>query len=252
MRACGATHTGMVRKNNEDFFLVNPERNVYIVADGMGGHRAGEVASRLAAESVNGYFSERLLATIRIDDQRIESAMKASLVEAHRLVLEMGSENQEQRGMGCTMVTAVIVDDALHLCHVGDARAYVCNADGIHAATTDHSVVMAMVNAGRMTLEEARHSPFKNEITMAVGGGAPLLPDYTLHELCDGDRIVLCSDGLWDMLEDARIHQIAMAAGTAGEACEELIAEANDAGGRDNVTVVVVFHESGARESGPF
>jgi protein phosphatase len=244
-RAFGMTHPGRIRKNNEDFFLADPQKDVYIVADGMGGHLAGEVASQNATESVDRFFSEKRMDAIRMDEEQIQASMRASLVEAHRLIQEMGAQDKSRRGMGCTIVMGLIAGETLHLCHVGDARAYIANAAGIHLATTDHSVVMAMVGAGRMTMEEARNSPFKNEITMAIGGGAPLIPEYARHPLCPGDRVLLCSDGLWDMLSDARILEVLTQPGlSAKDICHQLVKEANEAGGRDNITVLVIMHRS--------
>ncbi len=238
----GATDVGKERTNNEDYFLVNRKKNLHIVADGMGGHNAGEVASSNATETINDYFTSELLSRIRGDDKDIESEMKQSLLAANQKILEMAEENEAYRGMGCTVVTALIFEDALHLCHVGDARAYVCSAAGIQLLTTDHSKVMSLVEAGQMTLEEARTSPLKSELSQAIGSPVPIAPDYTYYLLKDMDKVLLCSDGLWDMLSDEEIYEIVRHKKPAKTLCEELVTMANDAGGHDNITVVVIEH----------
>jgi len=156
----------------------------------------------------------------------------------------MAEENEAYRGMGCTVVIALIFGDALHLCHVGDARAYVCNATGINLLTTDHSKVMDLVKAGQMTLEEARTSPLKNELSQAIGSSLPIVPEYNLRGLQNGDKVLLCSDGLWDMLSDQEIYEIVRQKKPAKTLCEELASMANDAGGHDNITVIVFEYRS--------
>lgn len=238
----GTTDAGKERTNNEDYFLISPKKNLHIVADGMGGHNAGEIASLNAAETINDYFTLELLSLIGDDDKDIEGELKQSLLAANQKILEMAEENEAYRGMGCTIVTALIFEDGLHLCHVGDARAYVCNAAGINLLTTDHSKVMDLVKAGQMTLEEARTSPLKSELSQAIGSPEPIVPEYNLYSLKDGDKVLLCSDGLWDMLSDEEIYEIVRQKKPAKTLCEELIKMANDAGGHDNITVVVIGH----------
>jgi protein phosphatase len=135
---------------------------------------------------------------------------------------------------------AYIHDDVLHTCHVGDSRVYVVNESGIEQITNDHSSVWELVRAGQMTREEARHSPLKNQISQALGSPYPVVPEYNQHLLNKGDNILLCSDGLWDMLSDAEIHQVVIEGGSLKKSCEGLIEKANEAGGEDNITVVLV------------
>jgi PPM family protein phosphatase len=241
--AFGATDAGRVRDGNEDFLMVSPERNLYIAADGMGGHNAGEVASANATEVVDAYFNLKLLSGITADDGKIRDAMTGALIEAHEKILEMAKTNPEYSGMGCTMVVALINGDSLYLCHVGDARAYVCDHAGINLLTTDHSNVMMLVKAGRMTMEEARTSPIKNELSQAIGAPLKIVPEYVHYTLKDGDKVLLCSDGLWDMLTDDEIYQILKQEKTSRAICQNMIERANDAGGNDNITVVVVVHQ---------
>ncbi len=240
----GATDMGKVRKNNEDYFLIRPEKNLFIAADGMGGHNAGEVASAKATESVNKYFTPGLISGIMGNEEEIQREMILSLHDAHKKVREMARNKSEYRGMGCTIVVAFIDDNTLHLCHVGDARAYLCNDAGIKLLTSDHSVVMSIVKAGNMTMEEARTSPIKNELTQAIGGPGTIEPDYNHYSLENGDKILLCSDGLWDMLADRVIYEIIKKDKPAKAICEELIIMANKAGGKDNVTTVLAVHKT--------
>jgi protein phosphatase len=236
----GLTDVGMARDNNEDYFLVNSAKNLFIVADGMGGHKAGEVASMNATEAVNDHFTSELLLYIRGDRIKINDELNDCLYAVNQKILDMAEKNSDYQGMGCTLVVALVEAGALHIGHVGDSRAYRCNENGIDLLTTDHSKVMELVKAGQMTLEEARQSPLKNELSQAIGGPLQIIPDYNFIELKNGDKILLCSDGLWDMLSDELIYQIVKQAKPAESICEELVNKANHAGGHDNITVVLI------------
>lgn len=246
-RIYGATHVGKKRKGNEDFFLIQKEKQLYIAADGMGGHNAGEVASLNAAKLINQYFSLNLLSQIAGDGDQIRKRMCDSLAGANRKLREMARANKGYRGMGCTVVMALIEGNDLHLCHVGDSRAYLCNRSGIRLLTTDHSYVMGLVAEGKMTPEEARHSNLKNELTQAIGALQTVRPDYRCCSIRKGDKLLLCSDGLWDMLSDEEIYRVVRKNRSARVICEELIDKANEAGGKDNITAVLVVHPSGRR-----
>jgi len=241
----GTTDVGIDRDNNEDYFLVNLPKNLFIVADGMGGHNAGEVASLNATEAVNDHFTPEILANIKGDKIKINDELNDCLYIANQKILDMAENNVSYQGMGCTLVVALVEKGALHMGHVGDARAYLCDESGINLLTTDHSKVMDLVKSGQMTLEEARRSPLKNELSQAIGSPVPIEPDYNYQALKNGDRVLLCSDGLWDMLADEEIHQIVNQGQPAKSICEELIKKANDAGGHDNITVVLLeYRES--------
>lgn len=239
----GITDVGKERAANEDYFRVIPEKSLFIVADGMGGHNAGEVASRNATQVVDAYFSLDRLPEIRGNDEKTKEALLNSLLNAHVEVLRIAQSSSSLEGMGCTIAAAFIHEETLHLGHVGDARAYVCNESGIHLKTKDHSYVMDLVDKGKMTIEEARVSPLKNRLNQAIGASVDIEPDYSRHALQDGDRILLCSDGLWDMLTDEEMYQIVMRDMAAKDICELLIRMANAAGGHDNITAIVVFYK---------
>ena len=235
----GLTDVGMDRENNEDYFLVDAAKNLFIVSDGMGGHNAGEVASLNAAAAVNDHFTPEILAEIKGDRIKINDELNDCLFVANQKILDLAESNPGYRGMGCTLVVALVERGALHIGHVGDTRAYLCDEAGIKLLTTDHSKVMELVKAGQMTLEEARQSPLKNELSQAIGSPMSVIPDYNYHDLKNGDRVLLCSDGLWDMLSDEEIYQIVNQTQTAKAICEALVQKANDAGGHDNITVVL-------------
>ena len=236
----GLTDQGMDRKNNEDYFLLNSPKNLFIVADGMGGHNAGEVASMNATQAVNDHLTPEILADIKGDRVKINDELNDCLYIANQKILDMAEKNTDYRGMGCTLVVALVERGALHTVHVGDARAYLCKENGLHLVTTDHSKVMELVKAGQMTLEEARQSPMKNELSQAIGSPLSIIPDYNFCELKTGNKVLLCSDGLWDMLSDEEIYHIAKQTKPARSICEELVEKANDAGGHDNITVVLI------------
>ena len=241
----GTTDVGMDRDNNEDYFLVNLPNNLFIVADGMGGHNAGEVASLHATEAVNDHFTPGILADIKGDKVKINDELNDCLYNANQKILAMAEKNTSYRGMGCTLVVALVGRGALHIGHVGDARAYLCDENGLNLLTTDHSNVMDLVKAGQMTLEEARQSPLKNELNQAIGSQLEIIPDYNYSAIKNGDKVLLCSDGLWDMLADEEIYRIVNQAQPAKSICEELVKKANDGGGHDNITVVLLeYRES--------
>ena len=206
--AYGTTDVGKSRTMNEDYFWVNPDKNLFIVADGMGGHNAGDVASKNATQIVDAYLTPDLLSEIRDNIRKIRETMIKSLLHAHTEILEMAGKNPDCEGMGCTIVVALIFNNSLHLGHVGDARVYLCNETGITLLTIDHSFVMELVQKGKLSIEEARISPMKNKLNQAIGASKPINPDYKHCTLKEGDKIILCSDGLWDMLTEQEMYTV--------------------------------------------
>jgi protein phosphatase len=178
------------------------------------------------------------------EEKNIQNEMINSILKANKKIVELSRNNRMYRGMGCTVVISILTESDIHLCHVGDSRAYLCNREEIRLLTIDHSVVMDMVEAGHMTLEEARKSPMKNELTQAVGMNTSFRPEYSHFTWNKGDRLVICSDGLWDMLSDEEIQIIVQQDKPPKTICDLLIETANDAGGKDNITVVVCFNEN--------
>jgi len=235
--AYGTTDVGEQRDYNEDCYRLLPEMGIYIVADGMGGHNAGDVASVNAVNAVAEYLTCEHILERRNDAGKI---MINAVTEAHEKLVEMSEANTEYAGMGSTIAVSFIYDDVLHTCHVGDSRVYVINFSGITQVTNDHSTVAELVRLGKMTSGEARYSPRKNEITQALGAPISINPEYNQHSLKRDDVVLLCSDGLWNMLWDEDIWATVIRRKTVKHACKRLIRQANAAGGDDNITVILV------------
>jgi len=229
-----ATDTGRVRTENEDAFVALPM--VYGVADGMGGHAAGEIASAIAA----GTLRDRLGAGAESVD-----VVVAAVVEANAAIFQGAHSNVAQRGMGTTLTAMVVLADdtgqrRLAMVNVGDSRTYVMRAGRLRRVTIDHSYVQELVSTGHITEAEARSHPRRNIVTRALGIEPNVRVDTWVLPLVQGDRYVLCSDGLVDEVDDAEILELLLANATPQDAADALVASANEHGGRDNVTVVVV------------
>ncbi|MCU0302846.1 MAG: Stp1/IreP family PP2C-type Ser/Thr phosphatase [Thermoanaerobaculales bacterium] len=249
LRARGATDVGRKRQLNEDVFVVDEEIGVYLVADGMGGHAAGEVASRLAADEILSAFSGRTSLTQETWPEHWDMTRSATanlLVDAilagHDRVTNAVNRDQNLKGMGTTVVVAVHPTASRHLvvCHVGDSRAYRIRHKRLDPLTEDHSWVHEQVAAGFLTEEAARSHPLKNVVTQALGGSAAPKVDLLETDLRNGDLYVLCSDGLNSMLTDEEIFDLATSEGSLEDRTGRLIDAANDRGGNDNVTVILL------------
>lgn len=239
----GLTDVGKARSVNEDYFIVNNDKSLYIVADGMGGHNAGDVASKNATEMADAYITQERIDRVRGNIRQTRDMIIHSLIHAHESILKMADESAQLTGMGCTIVEALILGNNLHLCHVGDARAYLSNENGITLLTRDHSHVMDLVAKGKLTLEEARVSPLKNKLNQAIGASRDIKPEYKHCFLKDGDKVLLCSDGLWDLMSDYQMYTVLRQDKPVKKLCEILIKMANDAGGHDNITAVIIQHK---------
>lgn len=219
---------GLVRGHNEDSFLL--QAPLFIVSDGMGGHAAGEVASSIAIETIGGR------APGTADDVVLGAAVEA----ANASVIEAAEQGIGKPGMGCT-ATAVIIDkNRMAVAHVGDSRAYVLRQGTLVRVTHDHSYVEELVDAGQITADEARIHPSRSIITRALGSDPDMYADHFTLEVGNGDRIILCSDGLSGMIGDGEIETLAVSSVTPQQAADNLVAAALTAGGADNVTVVVI------------
>jgi protein phosphatase len=224
-----ASDTGRLRDHNEDSYLVRPP--VFAVADGMGGHAAGEVASRLALESLEA-------APLASDSG--PKAIRRALGEANRVIFEQSSGEGPSRGMGTTCVLLVLTDGAAHVGHVGDSRFYLLRSDSLTQLTRDHTVVADMVDKGLMTDEQAMTDSSRGYLTRALGGAAAVEPDVQTVPIQPKDRFLLCSDGLTTMVADEEIRLILTREADPQRAAEALVAAANEAGGEDNITALVV------------
>ncbi|NLO89308.1 MAG: Stp1/IreP family PP2C-type Ser/Thr phosphatase [Clostridia bacterium] len=234
MQAKGVTHRGL-RDKNEDSFLIEPERKIFAVADGMGGHRAGEVASALAVKTVREY-----LLNVKEPKEALKDIEKA-VQEANKKVYTHSCQNSKQEGMGTTLTVLWIVDMKAYVAHVGDSRAYLLRDGEIALITSDHSFVQELVREGSITESEARVHPRRNLLTRAVGIEKETSIDVTSFSLKKGDFVLLCTDGLSGTICDEEIKDIIYFSKTVEEACENLVKAACSRGGEDNITSVLVY-----------
>lgn len=230
INAAGATDRGRVRPANEDAFAIAPP--IYVVADGMGGHRGGEVAARLAVTTIT--LRESELAAADGD------ALAAALREANRIILDAAGEDDALRGMATTCTAALVRGRVARIAHVGDSRGYLFRDGRLAQLTEDHSVVAQLVREGYLSPEEAAHHPRRNVILRALGHLPDLEVDSVEVVLDAGDRILLCSDGLTNELDDGAIEAVLAVDADPQAAADRLVGLANSAGGADNVTVVVI------------
>ncbi len=245
-RSAARTDVGRKREHNEDSFLVNEDLGLYIICDGMGGHAGGETASRLAVQTVE---RELLSARLRADDpyaspaplpdSPLAAALREAVEGACAAVYRTSRVNPELQGMGTTCISLLLVDGKAIMGHVGDSRAYLVRDGEMHQLSDDHSLVNEQVRAGLLTAEEAKHSRLKNIITRSVGFEEDVLVDVVGLETKTGDKFLLCSDGLANLVanDEIRDHLIEHA---LEEVPARLIQLANERGGDDNITVVAV------------
>lgn len=235
---CSAlSDVGRVRSDNEDSVYCSAEDGVFVVADGMGGHAAGEVASAIASE----WIAERLCgACAGIEIEQVETRLSTAFVDAGREILRQASENTARLGMGTTATVLLLRTDGRYLVgHIGDSRAYIVRRDIISQITRDHSWVQEQVDRGMITPEQAKNHPQANIITRALGTEPYPTPDLYPGELRDGDIFLLASDGLTDMLTEERMLSILLEEPDPHRCVSRLVREANLAGGIDNITALV-------------
>ncbi len=238
MDAYAKTHKGKVRGNNEDaYFVSDMSPKLFIVADGMGGHKAGEVASQVAVETVRDFVQQEFE---RADDSaQIDEMLMNSIRHANAKVYTLSREEEALEGMGTTLTMLYIDRDTLYFAHVGDSRAYILKDGKLEQITDDHSLVGQLLRAGTITEEQARVHPQKNILTNAVGTALTVEIDL-LHRISDGGVVLLCTDGLTTHLDENQITDIMLAGETLETICGALVDKANEAGGQDNITVVAV------------
>jgi protein phosphatase len=265
VRAFGLTDRGKVRPSNEDQFLVadlsrilrvrqtsmpqeptqqsRSRGHVLVVADGMGGHNAGEVASALSVETVEAFVVELLRRFSNLqgeDETGVVHDLREAVLQADARIFEEAREHRELRGMGTTLTMAFASGCRLFVLHAGDSRCYLFRAGRLEQLTEDHTLVAELVSHGVIRPEEARQHPHRHVVTNALGGDqAGVRVDVQRATLEPGDVVLLCSDGLTDLLDDRRIAAILAMEFEPEAACSRLVAEANKAGGKDNITVVV-------------
>jgi len=245
LNAYGSTHPGQVRDHNEDAMLLDKRNGAYVVADGMGGANAGEVASRMVVEEV---ARQARTLSVNLREQSEDPVrgrrwalhyLPQVIEQANRMIYDEARANRGRRGMGTTVVMLMPVGDEAYICHVGDSRVYLLRDGELFQVTEDHSLVTRMLRDGQITPEEAHNHPRKNLITRCVGIQPEVEVDSLYLDLQPGDRFVLCSDGLSDMLSHDQIEQLALRY-SGQQLVDAAVQAANDAGGLDNITVVVV------------
>ncbi len=241
------THPGMLRAHNEDSVAVEPDYGLVILADGMGGYNAGEVASGIAVTVMVSEIAPRLenASPIQTDEATGEELavmlLRAGICKANVSIYQAANSQSQYAGMGTTIVSALFYDNRVVIGHVGDSRAYRLRGEKLELITRDHSLLQEQIDSGMISIENARHSKNKNLVTRAVGIDAEVIPEIHLHDVEVGDVYLLCSDGLNDMVEDEDIESVLYGMqGNLPLAAEQLIQIANDNGGRDNVSVILV------------
>jgi len=230
------------KRKNEDYIWVNEAMGLYIVADGMGGQEAGEVASEMAATTIADYISRDLGAlTDPPSAETIAQIMSSAIEVANEAVSKAAQAAEQRRKMGATIVVALLHNAKAYISHAGDARAYLVRGGTIMQLTRDDSWSAELEAEGVITRDQAENHPFGHIVTKAIGQGSDLAPSFAEFNLTPGDWLLLCSDGLWNMLSDEEILTIIKTAdGQPEQAVEALVAAANEAGGKDNISVVAL------------
>lgn len=246
-----AIDTGRARSNNEDSVAIDEASSLAVLADGMGGYNAGEVASNMATGFIKSELGRWLAeAASRASDQEVRRAMDICVDNANRVIFNASNANPQYAGMGTTLVVAVFREGQLRLGHVGDSRAYRWRAGQLVQITRDHSLLQEQLDAGLITPEQAVFSANKNLVTRAVGVEDTVLLESHLHETQAGDVYLMCSDGLSDMLDDAVIARLLQTNDSLQAAGQALIDAANEAGGKDNIALILVRVAGGSGAPG--
>ena len=249
VQAAGKTDVGVVRTNNEDNFGFDVRHGIFVVCDGMGGQAAGELASKIAVDTVLGYFRRDLRhghAASPVFGRSFEGVSEratglANAIQlANQAIQQAASNNSEHAGMGSTIVAVRAEGNLFSIANVGDSRIYLVREGGIQQLTRDHSLVMEQVRRGLLTLEEAEHSKMQNVIVRALGSEESVEPDLEDHEFAPGDVLLLCSDGMSRYVKDSSMVEVIGRNADLDQSCEELIQLAKSAGSDDNITGLLV------------
>lgn len=243
MRAYAKTDIGKAREMNQDFYYVSDEINgmrLCILADGMGGYKGGEIASSLATSAARLYIEEKFR-FLDPTTENIQELIKKAMDYANEVVYEKSKQNEELDQMGTTLEICIMYGNKVYIGHIGDSRIYRIRKNIIRRITTDHSYVETLVKDGTITREEAFYHPRKNMLMKALGCNENIEPDITAKGFLPGDVILMCSDGLTNMLKEEEIYNIINE--NIEEACNKLIERANELGGYDNISVIIVEKE---------
>lgn len=246
-----STSVGRVRTRNEDAFLLRPEQGLFVIADGMGGHQRGDVAARMCVEAIDEWFGDRIDSQLRNRlfglvrgalglRSRVETDLLAAIEYANRCIYDLGRSSSTHQGMGTTLVAGLFHGTQLFVVWSGDSRLYRFRAGRLRLVSRDHSLLNEYIRLRMVRPSEARAFPHRNVITKALGLKPHSEIEFVRRRVMPGDVYVLCSDGLNDMIEDARIADVVGGPGTLAQRCDLLVQAALDAGGADNVTVLMV------------
>ncbi|MBQ8589560.1 MAG: Stp1/IreP family PP2C-type Ser/Thr phosphatase [Firmicutes bacterium] len=233
------TDQGRCRDNNEDSLFILPNHRIYMVADGVGGNRSGEVASRTAVTYVASYADSHPLEEVR-DEEELQHYFLECVTGANDEICRMASEDWQYSGMATTLVVAYLTEEKGYVVNIGDSRAYLIRGGEILQITRDHTYVNELLMQGSISEEEAKRHPERNMITRAVGGDASVRPDFFRFDLEAGDVILLCTDGLYGEVEDEIICQMVTKEPSMHQLAADLVEQANSHGGRDNISVVCI------------
>ena len=238
--SAGRTDVGVIRSGNEDSYLMVPDRGIFVVADGMGGHAAGEVASDMAVH----YVARELDSLRGLSDEQVAERMRGPIRTANGAIFQRTLTEHDKRGMGTTVTALTLFEARFLIGQVGDSRAYLLRDNKLSQLTKDHSYVQEQVDAGYLTPEQARTHPYSNVITRCVGANSDVMPDIYVGSVRPRDVFLLASDGLTGMLEDYQLAELLSPERMPEDEVDALIAEANRHGGLDNITAVIVRIDS--------
>lgn len=250
----GVTDVGSVREINEDHFLVDAELGLYLVCDGMGGHAAGDVASTTAADAVRAYLLQRrdvldAIAKGKVAPDEAAALLRHAIQSASAAIHQMGVEDRSRRGMGTTCVVLLLVGDKGIMGHVGDSRLYLARGGQAYQLSEDHTFIQEAIRRGMLTPEQAENNPHQNLVTRAVGPSPSVLVDTLIFDVLPGDTLLLCSDGLHGYMKDKVELAAALARSDLSKIGKQLVATANERGGADNITTLLVRATTTAIES---
>ncbi len=238
MQYGAVTGKGMVRKINQDSFYTDAEHGIFLVCDGMGGHAAGDVASRCAVGAISTYIKENM--PLGLDDEKIKQLMHDAVNYANTLVYSRSKADSKYQGMGTTVAFVMIYLDTIYYLNIGDSRIYLFRDGNLQRKTEDHTVTDELLKSGEITSLEAENHPAKHMLTRALGTDKETSADFSKEKLLKNDIILLCSDGLTNMLSDEDIKHHLIAEENPQLIAQNLVNKANENGGTDNITVIIV------------
>lgn len=240
MNTYSLTNPGKERKDNQDSFsnYFHTHFSLFVIADGMGGHNAGEVASKLASEEIQSYIINHK------DMEFYDLLLKRAIEHANDVIYQESLSHEEYTNMGTTIVAILVHKEKMYLAHVGDSRCYLFRAGKMEQLTEDHSLVRDLISRGLLDPEEAVDHPDRNVITRALGTNAAVDVDLQVVDLEEGDRLILCSDGLTNMVSIEEMSEVLLKENSARLACELLVELANENGGQDNITITIYEYRS--------